>query len=92
VLTADRKDAPRVLTEASNWDDDLHVLPASPLLESAERELIGVSGTPYRLADPLSRIAHQSAAIVNDKCRIRPAGGRARRIAMFSADVARSAS
>jgi hypothetical protein len=43
MLTADRKDAPRVLTECiqpSNWENDLHVLPASPLLESADRELI----------------------------------------------------
>jgi chromosome partitioning protein len=69
VLTVDRKDAPRVLTECirpSNWDNDLHVLPASALLESAERELIGVAGAPYRLADPLSKIAHQYAAIVID--------------------------
>lgn len=69
VLTADHKDAPRVLTEVikpSNWDDDLHILPASPLLESAERELIGVAGAPYRLADPLSKVAHQYAAIVID--------------------------
>jgi chromosome partitioning protein len=69
VLTADRKDAPRLLTECikpTHWDADLHVLPASPLLESAERELIGVAGAPYRLADPLSKIAHQYAAIVID--------------------------
>ena len=69
VLAADRKDAPRVLTECikpSNWDNDLRVLPASPLLESAERELIAVAGAPYRLADPLRKIAHQYAAIVID--------------------------
>ena len=50
----------------SAWDADLHVLPASPLLEGAERELTGVAGAPYRLADPLSRIANQYAAIVID--------------------------
>ena len=69
VLTADRKDAPRVLTEcirSSSWDAELHVLPASPLLETAERELIGVAGAPYRLADPLSKVAQHYAAIVID--------------------------
>src|SRR5438552_15308489 len=36
LLTADRKEAPSVLTHCiapSTWDEDLHVLPASPLLE-----------------------------------------------------------
>ena len=41
----------------ATWDADLHVLPASPMLEGAERELMGVAGAPYRLADPLSKIA-----------------------------------
>jgi len=69
VLMADRASAPQVLVNCivpSAWDDDLHVLPASPLLESAEPELIGVAGAPYRLADPLSRIANQYAAVVID--------------------------
>src|SRR5258707_6830110 len=38
VLTAERKDAPSALTRcivASTWDENLHVLPASPLLEAA---------------------------------------------------------
>lgn len=59
VLMADRKDAPQTLVNCitpSTWSDNLHVLPASPLLEGAERELMGVAGAPYRLADPLSRI------------------------------------
>ncbi len=62
VLMADRQSAPQVLANcivASEWDADLHVLPASALLEGAERELMGVAGAPYRLADPLSRIAGQ---------------------------------
>ena len=50
----------------SAWDADLHVLPASPMLEQAERELMGVAGAPYRLADPLSRIAGHYAAVVID--------------------------
>jgi chromosome partitioning protein len=69
VLMADRKEASRVLSECvvpSIWDADLHVLPASPMLEGAERELTGTSGAPYRLADPLSKIAPHYAAIVID--------------------------
>jgi chromosome partitioning protein len=69
VLMAERQDAPQVLVNCivpSTWDEDLHVLPASPLLESAERELIGVAGAPYQLTDPLSRIANQYAAVVID--------------------------
>ncbi len=69
VLMADRQNAPQVLREcivASEWDADLHVLPASPMLEGAERELTGVAGAPYRLADPLSKIINQYAAVVVD--------------------------
>ena len=69
VLMADRKDAAHVLSKCivqSAWDTDLHVLPASPMLEGAERELTGVAGAPYRIADPLSRIAPHYAAIVID--------------------------
>jgi len=69
VLMADRKDAPNVLANClvqSTWDADLHVLPASPMLEGAERELMGVAGAPYRLTEPLSRIASHYAAIVID--------------------------
>jgi chromosome partitioning protein len=36
------------------------------MLEGAERELMGVAGAPYRLADPLSRIANHYAAIIID--------------------------
>ncbi|GAB4528895.1 MAG: AAA family ATPase [Anaerolineae bacterium] len=69
VLAADRAVAAQTLVDCivpSTWDDDLHVLPASPLLEGAERELMRVAGAPYRLADPLSRIASQYAAVVID--------------------------
>ncbi len=69
VLMADRKEAASVLSNClvqSTWDEDLHVLPASPMLEGAERELTGVAGAPYRLAEPLSRIANYYAAIVID--------------------------
>jgi chromosome partitioning protein len=69
VLMADRQNAPQTLMNCivqSQWDEDLHVLPASPMLEGAERELMGVAGAPYRLADPLSKIAGQYAAIVID--------------------------
>src|SRR5258708_12823886 len=65
LLTAERKEAASVLTRCivpSLWDDDLHVLPASALLEGAERELMGVAGAPYRLAEPLSRIISNYAA------------------------------
>jgi chromosome partitioning protein len=69
VLMADRQTAPQVLANcivASTWEENLHVLPASPMLEGAERELTGVAGAPYRLADPLSCIANQYAAVVID--------------------------
>ena len=69
VLMADRQNAAQTLMNClvqSHWDADLHVLPASPMLEGAERELMGVAGAPYRLADPLSRIAGQYAAVVID--------------------------
>lgn len=69
VLMAERASAPQVLINCivpSTWDENLHVLPASPLLESAERELIGVAGAPYRLADPLNKITNQYAAVVID--------------------------
>jgi chromosome partitioning protein len=69
VLMADRQSAPQILVNAivqSHWDADLHILPASPLLEGAERELMGVAGAPYRLADPLSKVAGHYAAIVID--------------------------
>src|SRR5512147_2286586 len=69
VLMADRQNAAQTLLKCivqSTWDEDLHVLPASPMLEGAERELMGVAGAPYRLADPLSRIANQYVAVVID--------------------------
>ncbi|MBK9748080.1 MAG: ParA family protein [Chloroflexi bacterium] len=69
VLMADRPNAPQTLMNCivqSQWDEDLHVLPASPMLEGAERELMGVAGAPYRLADPLSKIVGQYAAVVID--------------------------
>ncbi len=69
VLTAERGDAPQLLldlVQPSTWDPDLHVLPASAMLETAERELFGSAGAPYRLADPLSQISGQYSAIVID--------------------------
>ena len=69
VLMADRASASQTLLNCivpSTWDDNLHVLPASPLLEGAERELTHVAGAPYRLTDPLNQIANQYAAIVID--------------------------
>jgi chromosome partitioning protein len=36
------------------------------MLEGAERELTGTAGAPYRIADPLSKIAPHYAAIVID--------------------------
>lgn len=69
VLMADRQQAPHIMANCiiqSAWDTDLHVLPASALLEGAERELTGVAGAPYRLADPLSRIAPHYAAVIID--------------------------
>ncbi len=69
VLMADRVNAPQTLLNCivpSQWDADLHILPASPMLEGAERELMGVAGAPYRLADPVSKISNQYAAIIID--------------------------
>lgn len=36
------------------------------MLEGAERELMGVAGAPYRLADRLSKVANQYAAVIID--------------------------
>ena len=69
VLMSDRDTAAQTLANVivpSAWDDDLHVLPASSKLEQAERELQGTAGAPYRLSDPLSRIANLYAAVVID--------------------------
>ncbi|KXK52762.1 MAG: sporulation initiation inhibitor protein soj [Chloroflexi bacterium OLB13] len=69
VLMADRQNAAQTLLRSivpSTWDADLHVLPASTMLEGAERELNGLAGAPYRLADPLNQIANRYAAIVID--------------------------
>ena len=69
VLMAERNNAAQVLSSCivpSTWHEDLHVLPSSALLEGAERELTGVAGAPYRIADPLSKIASHYAAIVID--------------------------
>ncbi|MBZ0278533.1 MAG: ParA family protein [Anaerolineae bacterium] len=69
VLMTDRQNAAQTLLNCivqSTWDENLHILPASPMLEGAERELMGIAGAPYRLADPLSRIANRYAAIVID--------------------------
>ncbi|NUQ05484.1 MAG: ParA family protein, partial [Anaerolineae bacterium] len=69
VLMAERKDAAQAMADCivqSAWDADLHVLPASPMLEGAERELMGVAGAPFRIAEPLSRIASHYAAVVID--------------------------
>lgn len=69
VLMAERQNAAKVMNDCivqSEWDADLHVLPASPMLESAERELIGAAGAPYRISDPLSKIIQHYAAVVID--------------------------
>jgi chromosome partitioning protein len=58
VLMSDREAAAQTLANvivSSAWDDDLHVLPASPTLEQAERELQGTAGAPYRLSDQIGR-------------------------------------
>ena len=69
VVSAERKAAAATLMRCivpSQWDEELHVLPASSLLEAAERELIGVAGAPYRLSDPLGTVASQYGAVVID--------------------------
>ncbi len=69
VLMADRQSAAGTLAGCivqSEWDADLHVLPASSILEGGERELQSLPGAPYRLADPLSKMASQYAAILID--------------------------
>ncbi|MEO1443160.1 MAG: ParA family protein [Chloroflexota bacterium] len=69
VLMSDRDTAAQTLANVivpSVWDEDLHVLPASPTLEQAERELQGTADAPYRLNDPLAKIANLYAAIVID--------------------------
>ena len=46
VLMADRSEATQTLInciKVSEWSDNLHILPASPLLEQAERELQGIA-------------------------------------------------
>lgn len=69
IKTADHHDAARVMSQciiASQWHPNLHVLPASPLLEGAEREMQSVPGAPYRLAKPLQILAPHYAAIIID--------------------------
>ena len=69
VLMSDRESAPQSMARVivqSKWDENLHVLPGSPLLEQAERELQGTAGAPYRLSDPLAKIANLYAAVVID--------------------------
>jgi len=69
VLMAERQSAAKVMNDCivqSQWNPDLHVLPASPMLEGAERELIGAAGAPYRISDPLSKIMSHYAAVVID--------------------------
>jgi chromosome partitioning protein len=69
VLSAERAASAQTLAQCivpSTWDENLHILPASPMLEGAERELMRVAGAPYRLADPLSKIAAHYAAVVID--------------------------
>src|SRR5258706_15338912 len=66
---ADLKEAPSLLANGpvqTTWDVFLNLFAASPMLEGAERELMGIAGAPYRLAEPLSRIANHYAAIVID--------------------------
>ncbi len=63
VLMADRSEATQTLIDCitvSQWNENLHVLPASSLLEQAERELQGIAGAPYRLADRLHSTMLQS--------------------------------
>ncbi len=69
MLMAERQTAPQVMANAivqSHWDVDLHVLLASHLLEGTEREMMSVAGAPYRLADPLSKLAGRYAVIIID--------------------------
>src|SRR5689334_834572 len=69
VLMAERQNAANSLANCivrSEWDPDLQILPASATLGAAESELKGVPGAPYRLADPLSTISSQYAAIIID--------------------------
>lgn len=58
VLMAERGQAPHTLLQCivpSVWDGQLHVLPASPALEAAERELTGWPGHPIASAIPFRR-------------------------------------
>ena len=69
VVMADTKQAATVMSNSivqSHWHEDLHVLPASALLEGAERELMAVPGAPYRLADALKLVAPHYAAVLID--------------------------
>ncbi len=69
IKTADPVEASQVMANCivrSNWHPDLHILPASPLLEQAERELQSAPGAPYRLVKPLRQIASHYAAVIID--------------------------
>jgi chromosome partitioning protein len=88
VLMAERQSATHVLADcivASTWDEDLHILPATALLEQAEAELQGTAGAPYRLADPLNQIASQYAAIIIDT---RPSFSLMTQMALLAATIA----
>jgi chromosome partitioning protein len=69
VLMADRQSASQVLANCiapSKWDDNLHVLPASPLLELAERELQVQQVRRIVWLTRLQRLPHNTLAVVID--------------------------
>lgn len=69
VVMAERQEAFGLMTKCivqSEWDPDLHVIPASALLEGAERELLSVHGAPFRISQPLGRVASNYGAVVID--------------------------
>ena len=69
VLRSKREDMPKIIRQniiVSEWDDNLHVLPGSKLLDDEERNQIGVSGAVYKLDDALKSISNNYAAIIID--------------------------
>lgn len=69
VLMANRQDLLKILNDTvlvSEWHDNLHVLGGNEFLDTAEQQLIGVTGAPYRLANAVNELAPHYAAIFID--------------------------
>jgi chromosome partitioning protein len=69
VITADIQDAPSVVNNCiiqTKWHPNLHIIPANPSLQEAQRQLSGKPGAPFRLGRALTGIQSSYSAIIFD--------------------------